>query len=421
MAAIQDEQEKERKSTVPDVYPTKGTRPTRELDPLTRGLISGMTELATPAGGMTGTTPAYRLGESTRAAAWNLTKPLRGGGNELMKSVNYVGGMAKDFYQGMRGIPEGTEVATGDMSAIRDAGTGEMTQQKATPAPGTVGAPGKAGAPGKPATTQRPLLTNPWAGATMGSTPMKAMGNGLFASGQGQEEGESMYQWSKRDGNNIRTVMLPAGVRPESLTEQQLAAYNPQTESLMDDARDVKVIRGLREFKGGREVRDGMTDERKTRQSINSVISSLVDAQNQGVEQGTAGGVISQILSGNASRDVAATQAAATVSAAAQKAASEAGKKNVDKVADFELPTGKVNILTGLSETLKLPIIRIGNQMFMVNPEHPSVMTPMFMDQDKPQFGSPMNFTDEQLSEIAKRMEGAEKESKSIWQRFFGD
>jgi len=413
MAAIQDEKEKERKS-VPDIYPTKGTRPTRELDPLTKGLIGGMTELATPEGGMTGTTPAYRLGESTKAAAYNLTKPIRGGFKQLMDSTGYILNMGKDFYQGVRGIPEGTEVGgNASVNMISDAAAAETQTQKA---------PAKAGTPGKPATiTQPKLLTNPWAGATQSSTPMKAMGAGIFASGQGQEEGESMYQWSKRDGNNIRTVMLPAGVRPDQLTEQQLAAYNPQTESLADDARDVKVVRGLREFRGGREVRDDMTDERKTRQGIQSVISSLVDAQNQGVDTGAAGGVISQLLSGNASRDVAKTQAAATITAAAQKAASEAGKKNVDKVADFELPTGKVNILTGLSETLKLPIIRIGNQMFMVNPEHPNVMTPMFMDQDKPQFGSPMNFTDEQLSEIAKRMEGAEKESKSIWQRFFGD
>jgi hypothetical protein len=57
----------------------------------------------------------------------------------------------------------------------------------------------------------------------------------------------------------------------------------------------------------------------------------------------------------------------------------------------------------------------------MANPKRPNVLTPVYEEEGKLREGEEITLSDAQMKQIIERMKGAEEESKSIWDRFFGD
>lgn len=301
-------------------------------------LKTGAGMIVTPPGGFDpGSSTAYRAGQVINSIAGSMKSGASDVGSAASDVGSAVGNAAKDFYKGARGINynyhSDVDAMTGAAPTVKPpappAGAA-ATPAAAAPAPATpvAATPGKAGAP-----RGRPLLTNPWANATRSDVPMQAMTGGLFASGQGQSEDQSYYEWTTRNGNKLQKVMLPAGVDPRSLSKEQLAAFKPYDVDTGDTGQQVSVVRGLREFKGGKEIEDGMTAERKQQQQMSSVISSLSDAKNQGVDQVVVGGIISSL--GTADTKAKADILSAQLTAQAHERAARIAASVKESIPDF--------------------------------------------------------------------------------------
>lgn len=229
-------------------------------------------------------------------------------------------GLPREGYGSFKGIPEFTPKpdAQGGAGFIGDA---NASPQK----PSTVSSIAK---PKTPTITPKakPLLNNPW---QMSGTPVQSLGSGFFASGQ---QGDNFYQWGRDAGKETSNVFLPEGVSPENLSKEELAKYGMFSESKGDTGRDVTVIRGLREFKGGKEKEDSMTRERQLQQSVTSAISSLATAQDQGVNPAAASGIISGLSRDQSGIEQAEIAADAAVKAATQKAVTAGAKVTVANI-----------------------------------------------------------------------------------------
>jgi len=229
-------------------------------------------------------------------------------------------------------------VASGTIDRTTIGSFPEGVKSKAAPA-----APSSAAAPA--AAKPKGLVTNLWSPSPMAMKNMgggnAAQGNATFASGQGQPEAQSMYQWTQNIGKDVQRVMLPTGVNPDQLTPDGLSAFGVQTEQMTgeggDDGRDVTVIRGLRKFKGGKEIKDDMTDERKMRQGVSSAISDLAMAGDRNVDQGAIGSVITQMGKSQTDERAAAATADATKAKALIDAMKESGTST--KSGSFKLTT----------------------------------------------------------------------------------
>jgi len=193
-----------------------------------------------------------------------------------------------------------------------------VPKAQAAPAADTVTTPTAASGGGDAPAEKQPLLNNPW---SMSSQAMTRLGNNnLFATGQQAGVGEQMMQWGHREGNTIQNLMLPPALsqaiqmmdeETQGTMLQGLAKsgkFSGHTETLADNttvndtAKDVTVIRGMREFKGGKEKVDDMTAERKTQQSIRSAISDLASAKDRGLDESVVGGVITS-MTGDQSKE----------------------------------------------------------------------------------------------------------------------
>jgi hypothetical protein len=268
----------------------------------------------TPPGGFKeGASTSYHIGEGIEQGATGFVQAAGDVGSTVYNNIPTarMAEGAADVYKGVMGLDPNRGILEQALERW-DGGAAPAAQ----PAPATKAAPAKAptkvagqsAAPRAGGPAPRKLLNNPW---QQGGVPMRALQGGIYASGQDLPEGESpYYEWSRTTNGQIEKVMLPAGVDPTKLSGEQMAAFKPYIENPADTGEGVRVVRGLREFKGGKEVEDGRTAELRTKDMIRMMSQEMDSAANPvGRQQGFTGeriptdpaamqGVVSEMLQG---------------------------------------------------------------------------------------------------------------------------
>jgi len=299
--------------------------------------------MATPTGGMTGKSTAYRLGETTRGVVQNLAKPVIGGLAETGKAINAVGGMAKDIYKGVRGIPEETNLSV-NANPIRNAAAADnaMTAKVVQ----------------RPAAGTQKSAPAPAAQWTRGEA-ISSLGNGMFATGQGEP---THQRWGVNQGGVISNLTLPIGQNPN---EMNPADYQSLIEK-QDTGSDVTVGRGLREFKGEKEQVNSMTGQRRLADQIASMMSEYTKAVGAAPSGAEAANIIGNIASGEAGKEQSRIASDAAVRAAQTKASE--GPMGVAKTPLLDEKGQQVKDIMGEPILTHVPAQRIGSNVLFIDP-----------------------------------------------------
>jgi len=303
-------------------------------------LMKPINELTTPEGGFKGTSTPYRIGESSRALIHNLAKPVMGGLELTGNSLEYLGGLAKDVYKGARGIPEETNLSMPTTNPISQAAAASSPQTRVVQRPS--------------ASSKRPTPPAQWTGGEY----VTDMGSGLFATGQGSP---THQRWGVNQNGVISNLTLPIGQNPNQMNPADYQSLIEREEP----AKGVSVIRGLREFKNGKEVRDDMTPQRQLASQIATMLSEYqksVGAPPGGPE---AANIISSLISGETAKAQSKIAANAAVRASQNK--TDNGPVSASKFPLLDKEGNQVKDMTGEPILTTVPTQRIGDQVLFMD------------------------------------------------------
>lgn len=297
-------------------------------------------EFATPEGGFTEGGPGHLIGQAIRGVGQHLKRPVEQG-------MRITGEQAGHVYRGIAGIPDDASVTMPNHS----------NAQAATPA-AAVGAGAAAATPSqkvvqRPAARRR-TISQPQAPVewTQGGG-VTEMSPGIFATGQGDP---THVRWGMNQGGAISNLTLPIGQDPNKMKPEE---YQSLIEREDPAARDqVSVIRGLREFKGGKEIEDANTERRRMADNIASMIGEYQKAVAGGAtpqDRQAISGIIQQQVAGEAQKSVAQSAAWADAIKARIGAAKEAQKAGV-KMTDISVKMSDPNNPTQ-SIVQKMPVV----------------------------------------------------------------